>query len=115
MPSVALTVEQLVDAVNQLTARERQRFDRQLAARHRAPSANDSGYEALRKQADYKFSAHTQRRLSGLLAKQREEKISATESAELETRLAEYDRRLVEKARARRALKVRSGKPGDRS
>ncbi len=110
MPTITLTVEQLVDAVKQLTPQEWERFERQLTALRRASS--DNGSESLRQQAGYKFPARVQRRLSRLLAKQREAELSAAERAELDALLEEYDRRLVEKAEVRHALRQRSRKKG---
>lgn len=112
MPTITLTVEQLVDAVKQLTPQEWERFERQIAALRRKRSNNGSDTDSLRRKADYKFPARTQRHLSSLLAKQREEGLSPTERAELDNLLAEYDSRLVEKAEARHALRQRSGKKG---
>jgi hypothetical protein len=113
MPTITLTVGQLVDAVKRLTPQEWERFERRLAALRRT-RLNNSG-NALREKAGYKFPARTQQRLSCLLEKQREEGLTSAERAELDALLSEYDRRLVEKAEARHTLRKRSEKKGGKS
>jgi hypothetical protein len=112
MPTITLTVEQLVDAVKQLTPQEWERFEREMAALRRRRLNNGSDTDSLRNKAGYKFPARTQQRLSRLLEKQREEGLSPAERMELDNLLAEYDSHLVEKAEARHALRQRSGKKG---
>ncbi len=112
MPTITLTVGQLVNAVEQLTPQEWEQFERRLATLRRTRSDNGSDSVSLRERADYKFPARTQRRLSRLLAQQREGGLSADERAELDALLAEYDRHLIEKAEARHALRKRSARKG---
>lgn len=116
MPTVSvtaeLTVENLIDAVSQLTPRELSeftlRFDElQLA---QMASVNEQAAEI----ADaYRLSGGDRLRVLELLTKNREEGLTDREEAELDAYMREMDRRLNRVADELLALAQRRERPGD--
>jgi hypothetical protein len=59
MPIITLTVEQLVEAIQQLTPQEWERFERRLAALRQSRSENGSNVMSLRVQGAVNLCSKT--------------------------------------------------------
>ncbi len=97
MATIELTLEQIVDAAQQLKDGERLHLISELVNRNRRKEATKA-VEELRPQ--YEMPRKTQRRMSVLLTRSNEGVITAAERSELATLVDEYQQRSLELAQA---------------
>jgi hypothetical protein len=114
MATVDLTFSQIVDAVRQLPAIERERLLKEI---DRLPRSDAARRAAQRIRGNYRLSATKRRRMSELLSKGNGGTLSADESVELDGLVEEFEQKTLEMAESlARKTKPRSSpkRPGPR-
>jgi hypothetical protein len=97
MPSVELTLEQIVNAVKQLPEAQRQELLQQMA---NLPSPDDARRAARRLRGIYRMDKPQRQRMSELLAKGNAGELTASESTELDALVDEFERKTLELAQS---------------
>jgi len=100
MPTVDLTLEQLIAATQQLTPAEFREFLGKLSDQSRRQLALQADEQTLRNVVRYEWSAAKQARLGRLLGKGNAGSLTTGERAELNRLVDEVEQRSLEKAEA---------------
>src|SRR5215813_78346 len=103
MATVELTLEQLRDALLQLSASQRQQL---LADIQRLPATEEARAAAQRVRGTFRMPARQRKRMSELLAKGNNGTLTAEESRELDALVDQFERKTLDMACAL----TRSGK-----
>lgn len=97
MPTIDLTLKQLIEATQQLSPAELRQFMSELSRERFARHADE---RTLRAAVKYQLPAGKQKRLSRLLQKGNADTLTPEEDAELKSLLDEVEHRSLEKAEA---------------
>jgi hypothetical protein len=104
VPSVPLSVEQLLDAIDHLSPAQRREFERRLATRQARNGEQGAGEAALVRAACARLPAAAERRLKRLIARSERGELTPKELADYQA-LAQ-DAQRIDAARAEALVKL---------